>query len=313
MAAIGNQYKNVEQIIALCEENERDLPKEWIRPERKYPVHRSIIRHWDDLFVDRIFIPDEKVLKIHPVQYLRSPFLPSASYVRENYLMEELRDDHSTSNQQLLNERKKAHAIAITTFNRHVILQQRFSDQSAPTCVEMLLLDRKIPIDREFLISERKEVYPLHQIIKARGYESISKTTKNGLTIPFLMHCLDTGPGILTLADFYPRYIILDSISLMDQTAQIRDSHHGWAITISLDTLASYLDETSTFTHILGPINQAKPCEEKEAPPPSYSPPQQLAAYRSNPPPYFSPLPPSYSNPPTYSKPCAKPTDGHVE
>ncbi len=201
-----------------------------------------------------IFITSEEIIQVHPMSFLtNSPFIKVKIEQNKNIYSQNSKfvilQDSLLSSQE-----KKEHAIAITKNCKHVILQQAVKS-CVPTCVAMLLLDRgKIP---NYDALKSSCLANTEQVTKwINDAQLVSRLSLVPLKnfIDFLSNCLaENGPGMLEI--YHPviagHAVILDKISTERNEAVIRDSFHGWMVTIKLDALKSWLRPGSDFLQII--------------------------------------------------------------
>ncbi len=199
------------------------------------------------------FIGDEEILNVDTMQFLRkSPFFkPTDSF---SMRMLNKMDENDLSWKKKLDPKqwfKKIHAIALTKDGRHVILQQAPSS-CVPTCVGMLVLDHERIPDYDAInntnLANRDEAAQWIRKAGLTPYRTDLHLTSN--VVDVLIKCLKKrGPGVLTIHESKVgrHVIVLDAISKETNTAVIRDSFHGWSLTIKLDALLSRIGHDEYF------------------------------------------------------------------
>lgn len=201
-----------------------------------------------------VFITSDEILHIDPIKFLRnSPFVlqPSERSVRTYSKMSDT-DPAWESSFDILT--RQLQAIAITESGRHVILQQAGKSCVAAS-VAMLILDHgRIP-DYESIktahLAEREDA--IAWIKRAGLTPKMTGLQSQENKKEVLVECLAKhGSGVLAI--HHPvikgHVIVLDEISLKDNTAIVRDSFHGWSLTIKLDALLLWIDPFAYFLQI---------------------------------------------------------------
>ncbi len=192
------------------------------------------------------FITDEQIVNVHPMRVLpNSPFIIRQDATKEERYLTAL-DKHPHLWEKVLTATAKSiDAVAITEQGRHVILQQA-AKSCGPSCAAMLILDhgKKPNYDtiRNISLSNTDRVA---RWIEDAGLQS--KTTDLSVEkdrVGALIKCLNAdGPGVLSIRhdEIGGHFIVLDAISVDDNTATIRDPCHGWALTMKLDVLIPWI------------------------------------------------------------------------
>lgn len=220
-----------------------------------------------------VFIADKEIIKIHPLKFLpKSPFITSDNEFWAFY--EQITEEPKWKN-MVDSAKKQAQAIAITNEGKHVILQQAITS-SVPTCMAMLILDQgKQPNYKaiRFTVSANTE-----QAIKwaeTAGLKcQVNKISKENPIKQLSEYLSARGPGMLAISQptpvvnldeiaknplrllstsqsWHPPVVILDEISVEKNEAVIRDSFHGWMITIQLNTLKALIRPNGDFVQLI--------------------------------------------------------------
>ncbi|MDN3506853.1 MAG: hypothetical protein P0S96_06455 [Simkaniaceae bacterium] len=199
---------------------------EYTKPKRRFPPATGKCTIGPDgkfisIYGNPDLVKEEDILTVHPVKYLTNPF------------------DKTCKNVSSIKEQVEQ-ALGITKSGEHVLLQQA-TRSCVPTCIAMLILDRGGSPNYEAI--ENTDLANDSQAfdwISEAGYKPmLTKLNKEKITQHLAALIKEHGSGKLGIdhpdAGFHA--VVLDAISLEDQTAQIRDPYHGWKITITLDTL----------------------------------------------------------------------------
>lgn len=202
-----------------------------------------------------IFVTDEEILEIHPMQFLRnSPFVKPMNTQNESAYktIEAENPIWDKMHYDLIN--KELHAIARTENGKHVILQQA-AKSCVPTCVAMIVLDHGKTPDYEAISKTNlpKKEQASVWVKKAGLTPVLTELEDPQNTTKVLIQCLqENGPGILQISQskLSGHTIVLDAISETANTAIIRDPFHGWSLTIRLDALLSWIGNREYFLQV---------------------------------------------------------------
>lgn len=250
----------IDQYNSYLEENRQNNQRKTIIPTRRWPATSSVD---SNRTIERakkaVFIKDNEILQIHPMRYRRhSPFFKPLTPEILNILEDDAvpaptiyGKDRKGFLQNILDDlQKKLYAIAITDDDRHVILQQAIKSCVA-SCVGMLLLDRRCAPRWKFI----------QESLLADSDDAIGWISQSGLTpiitwlngdfVSTLSKLIsEHGSGILSLS--HPviggHVIILDQIT--SEIAIIRDSFHGWSVTLPSNKLLEWICSTEYFIQI---------------------------------------------------------------
>lgn len=237
--------KGFEKIKFLIAENQQIIEREPIIPIRRTCGSSGFESHTGRAQLDN-FITETEIIKVHPIRFLsQSPFANTSDKNLKFY--SKIKDDNPMWESLFHSYNKQLLAIAVTENGKHVILQQSVRS-CVPTCVGMLALDhRKTPNYEKMIFTDLANLEEGMQWIKEAGLvphvTSIHSYQEDKAEV--LAKCLkEYGPGILSIK--HPviggHVIVLDEISKADNTATIRDSFHGWVLTIKLDLLLQWTD-----------------------------------------------------------------------
>ncbi|HEY2809784.1 MAG TPA: hypothetical protein VGJ00_00105 [Rhabdochlamydiaceae bacterium] len=247
-----------DQYQLLLEENELDEERDFVMLGRRVcwfldhnaidireNIDKAMINHFNLDFFDS-FIKDSQIFFVEPLQFLRkSPFIYAVNFQKP------MEDDDAWllpfENLIFIS----LFAIGKTQKGNHVILTQ--NNNSIFYCtVAMLLLDYGKQPKTHLIRREYKDkVAQAQKWIREEGLEShITAFSDENRITDTLCECLKEGPGLLTLSKWDDHPIILDEVSLNSNKASLRDSLHGWAITIPFDFLLSLIDKGSYFLQI---------------------------------------------------------------
>ncbi len=202
-----------------------------------------------------IFVTDEEIIKKHPMRFLpNSPFIvEDTQRVKETLpLITEVSDWMEMVDKA----RKEAQAITKTKEEgKHVILQLAVKS-CVPTCMGMLILDQgKTPNYQAIKDTHLANTDQAIEWAKEAGLKcKVTKTPKEDI-IKSLSKLLDeNGPGMLEIVHpvLKGHVVILDYISEERGTATIRDSFHGWMITLKLDAFKKWIQPNKDFLQIKG-------------------------------------------------------------
>lgn len=204
------------------------------------------------------FVADNQIIQRHPMQFLRSPahradplFPPLDSDVVAG-----LKRWPEVCLDSLRERQRQLQAIARTKEGKYVVLQQA-ARSCVPSAVAMLVLDRKQSIDDllwqavcrvDLATKEDAEKW-----IKAAGLEPLDAAIEHISTTGALSDLLQkNGPEILGIDDHSVggHVVVLDAIQHKEAT--IRDSLHGWMITVQLEVVEAWVqkDRTAYFLQI---------------------------------------------------------------
>jgi hypothetical protein len=250
-----------EKFQALIRENTIAEPRALIIPQRRVCGFEE-----DDVSVSflekvkrAVFITKEEIVKIHPMRFLRnSPFVQQIPQEMAGEPMwYHTLDENDPGWTSICDDmvHKKLHAIGRTRSGRHVILQQAIKS-CVPSCIAMLLLDHgKTPDYRAIQVTNlANERRAIRWVQKAGLEPKITPITSPQEAAEFLPKLLKNhGPGVLGIN--HPKIsghvIVLDAISRRHDMAMIRDSFHGWAVTMRLSSLLPWIDQDSYFLQII--------------------------------------------------------------
>jgi hypothetical protein len=112
-----------------------------------------------------------------------------------------------------------------------------------------VLQKKVIELRSENIYLKEQNAWLLRQIF---GRKSERLVDTNHLTEILLESIQNHGSGVLSIdhPEIRGHVIVLDQISKEENTAIIRDSFHGWALTIKLDSLLSWIHKGSYFLQI---------------------------------------------------------------
>lgn len=247
-----SQIKNT-----LVQENENRVPLPYKKYVRRFPP-RSI----DEIrgqHRSEFFIAEEEIVLVHPMRCIRpSPYWKHTQ--RTNREDQTFNDNHSGLPPTLRNEiidSWVAHlnAIAQTEDGKHVILQQS-TRSCVPTAIFMLILDAgKIPAN--YSLSTATNVCTLEtgkQLLQQVKLHSILRplSAQQDPLSCLEAYILEYGSGVLEIKDptMGDHVIVVDAINPTNRTAQIRDSFHGWALTIRIECLQRIIQNDAQFLQI---------------------------------------------------------------
>ncbi|MEI6242522.1 MAG: hypothetical protein WCP39_03850 [Chlamydiota bacterium] len=241
-----SELKGWAKYQALLAENQQEVIRPFITPSRRVCGFSGIESEYTKYLIrNAVFITAKEIIKVHPMRFLShspygtlSPFAERLTRAQnENDPIWEERILPDLINIQL-------QAIAFTESNRHVILQQA-AKSCVPTCVGMLVLDhKKTPnydaIELTNLANDEQAVEWVRETGLTPKFTEIPNVSNK---TEFLVRCLkENGSGALGID--HPKIgghdIVLDEISIENNTAVIRDPFHGWALTIKLNALLSW-------------------------------------------------------------------------
>lgn len=252
-----------EQYQNILKDNVSKTQREFIIPSRRQPCNSGLDTDWK---VERAkhdkFIDDVDIIEVHAMRFRRnSPFVKPLSQMTIDLL-----SSHETINtrsgtisrdslwKEIIDENisQNLHAIAITKDNRHVVLQRGASVPFA-ACVLMILLDRKCGITNQIINSlEHANIEMSKTWLRDAGFlVETTQLKKDSDNLKILSDAVNkSGSLILILSHphLHQHTIILDSIN-KDQCI-IRDSFHGWSITIKTSLLLSYIGDYNEMTQI---------------------------------------------------------------
>lgn len=259
------ELKGYEKYKALLSENQIDKERELITPKRRICGFGAMSSPSTQALVTQtVFIKDDEIIKVHPMRFLRnSPFVQETSPRAEQHYSS-LNDNDPYWDlrfEDLVN--KELHAIGRTENGKHVILQQA-AKSCVPTCIGMLVLDHGKTPDYEAIrynsLANEKQAVEWVEMAGLKPQMTTLEDPKNSLqTLIGLIKRY--GSGVLGIVHPQVRghVIVLDEICEKTRTAIIRDSAHGWALTIKLDSLLSWLsDHNKYFLQICPSDNKQK-------------------------------------------------------
>jgi hypothetical protein len=255
LALADESLKGWEKLKALIAENQQEIKRELIVPVRRICNFGGMESNYTiHLAKNSIFITDDEILKVHPVRFLsKSPFVPKLSEEDKKHYAPDENNFFWESIFDSIN--KKLLAIAVTENDKHIILQQAVKS-CVPTCVGMLVLDHGKTLNYKAIrftnLANREDAM---KWVRQAGLTPhlTDLSNKQDCKADILAKCLEEhGPGVLDIVhpNIKGHVIVLDEISKIDNIAIIRDSFHGWALTIKLDALLSWIDKDSYFIQI---------------------------------------------------------------
>ena len=249
---------NKKQYYALLEDNQLEGNRPMIIPERRIcPIGPTIsISTWKKIKAAQFILPEE-IIEVHAMHFLRNS--PFADDPEDKQMIDRTLDGLDNGSLAYLDEykadsmvdslKKRVEGIGRTQDGRHVILQQA-AKSCVPSCVAMLVLDRgKMPnyraIERIHIANRERAIQWIQEAGLSHQFTDLTPFWENNQTelASQLSDCLQAkGSGILGID--HPviggHVIVLDEISKENKTARIRDSFHGWALTIRLEALLSW-------------------------------------------------------------------------
>lgn len=200
-----------------------------------------------------IFVTNEEIVKVHPIKFLpNSPFVVKDTPRLKRWL--EKTEDETVWSSILATTKKQAYAIAVTEGGKHVILQQAVKS-CVPTCMAMLILDRGEKPNYEAIKTTN-----LANTERAIGWAKeaqlecqVNKIPQENVIEVLSKYLAEKGPGMLSIdhPTIDGHVIILDEISIEKNEAVIRDSFHGWMVTMDLGALKAWLRPGEDFVQIL--------------------------------------------------------------
>ncbi len=240
---------------ALLDDNQPHEERELILPTRRvcgfgpfdsYPLQQRA--------QTTTFIIDSEICKIHPMRFIRkSPFVQPIDPDWKTWWAQH--EDNDPMWESLWDGlHKELYAIGRTDRGKHVILQQAVKS-CVPACVAMLVLDHgKIPDYKAIkmtCLANQIEAIRWVKNSELNPHVTIIQNPHDALEV--LLEAIQyDGPGVLSInhPEIGGHVIVLDHISQEDKTAMIRDSFHGWAVTIKLYSLLSWISQNSYFLQI---------------------------------------------------------------
>lgn len=247
--------KGWEKYKALIAEDQQEVKREPLIPARRVCNFGGMESSYTvNLAENDVFIADDEILKMHSMQFLsKSPFVNPPTNRQEKFYSKAT--DEFPWEQTFNSLNKRLLAIAVTETGKYVILQQAVKS-CVPTCVGMLVLDhgKKPDYDAIKLTNLANKEAAMEWIRNAGLTPQLTElsNTQDNIT-DVLVECLaKNGSGILSInhPNIGGHVIVLDEISKSENTATIRDSFHGWALTIKLDSLLSWIYKFSYFIQI---------------------------------------------------------------
>ncbi|MEI6242524.1 MAG: hypothetical protein WCP39_03860, partial [Chlamydiota bacterium] len=231
---------------ALLAENQQEGIRPFITPSRRVCGFSGVESiYTKSLIRNAVFITAEEIIKVHPMRFLsHSPFGTNSPDMEDWY--PDLAENNSVWEEEILPAliNIQLQAIAFTESNRHVILQQA-GKSCVPTCIGMLVLDHKKTPNykaiKETNLADNKQA--IEWIKEAGLTPKMTEIPNVGNKAEFLVKCLqENGSGKLSIdhPEICGHGIVLDEISIENNTAMIRDPSHGWALTIKLNALLSW-------------------------------------------------------------------------
>lgn len=226
------------QYTKLIRENQLEIERPFVFPPRRWPKNSR----------GKKFISENEITSVTSLKFLRnSPF------VKNN-------KDLSTINTETQKEiiynliHRQLYAIGVTPEGLHVMLERNIHT-SYITCIIMLLLDQNFKFDDEFKRMSKNEdqreirMWLLNFKLKLT-YTSLKNKKKDEILTILKTSINRYGPAILSVnsQSIGSHYIIIDNI--IDLTAHIRDPYHGWAISIHILTLLSWIDNNGYFMQL---------------------------------------------------------------
>ena len=239
----------------LVADNFRSGEREFIVPQRRVCGPGGASMHTVEMSEHAIFIPENKIKFKHPMRFLRlSPFVSSITEEDKEFYLS-VSDTDAMWHPMLANfENQTLHAIGLTQNGRHVILQQGVKS-CVPTCVGMLVLDHGgIPNYQAMINVNLANVDDAIAWVRNAGLTPLVTILANRESAeePLLKAISENGSGVLAIDDqvIGGHVIVLDEVCLQSRSAIIRDSFHGWSLTIDLETLLSWIGHRAYFLQI---------------------------------------------------------------
>lgn len=243
---------------ALKRETQTARPEDrpWITPERRVCGSDGL----DTIaYVKKrqagIFIPDKEILYRHKMRFLPNPLAFDINK-RSLETFQELSPDEPVWEKVFEGLEKELQAIGITENCKHVILQLA-TRSCVPTCVAMLVMDHgKNPDYLSIKYTNLAHDEQAIQWIEKAGLKhKLTPLADSQNVIETLRECIQKhGSGILSVnGEIGSHVVILDEI--YEETAVIRDPYHGWAVTISLESLRKRISKNGNFIQITNTLS----------------------------------------------------------